>query len=193
MTASIKLNLSRYNCSHTKLSSLIQPRRSYTQITSIEDAINNKQLQSSNSTNPLRDKDAKLGILREELPLPNQIPLSAKMTDGSYFIIHERKTKSPKLLPPPIHKPHTGSQRELSKTDFAEIAKLRESKPDYWTVTRLAERFGCSKLQISINAPCPEHRLKAIKDQAKASWSRSGAVYKAKILRRKIVRKQEGW
>ena len=53
-------------------------------------------------------------------------------------------------LPPPIQPKQKVPHHHLSDTDIAEIIKLKQQAPDEWTNTKLARKFNCSSLFISI-------------------------------------------
>lgn len=43
--------------------------------------------------------------------------------------------------------------KKLSEAEIAELRQLRESDPTTWTRSKLAKKFGCSELFVSIAAP----------------------------------------
>ncbi|KAE9378196.1 hypothetical protein N431DRAFT_435365 [Stipitochalara longipes BDJ] len=54
------------------------------------------------------------------------------------------------LLPPPIRAKPKVPHHHLSDADIAEIIKLKKQDPDHWSNTRLARKFNCSSLFVSI-------------------------------------------
>ena len=138
-----------------------------------------------------------VGLLKEPRARPGEAPLIERLSDGSYFIIHERQAPQNATLPPilPRHAEfaNTDASYHLNAADFAEMARLRESDPVTWTVSALARKFECSPLMVSKYAPCPAKQKQRIASQQQSRWDKSGAVWKAKIIRRQKIRQQEGW
>ena len=62
-------------------------------------------------------------------------------------------------LPPPVRALAPEEKKyHLSEEDISEIRRLRAEDPWEWTVPRLAEKFGCSKIFINIAAPASTER-----------------------------------
>ncbi|CAF9927537.1 MAG: hypothetical protein GOMPHAMPRED_004428 [Gomphillus americanus] len=62
-------------------------------------------------------------------------------------------------LPPLVRAPAPEEKKyHLSEEDIIEIRRLRAKDPWEWTVPRLAEKFGCSKIFINIAAPATTKR-----------------------------------
>ena len=59
-------------------------------------------------------------------------------------------SSSPMRLPPPIRTKPKVPHHHLSDADIAEILKLKHQDPDHWTNAKLARKFNCSSLFISI-------------------------------------------
>ncbi|KAN0108541.1 Mitochondrial ribosomal protein subunit L20 domain containing protein [Hyaloscypha variabilis] len=57
---------------------------------------------------------------------------------------------TPMRLPPPIRTKPKVPHHHLSDADIAEILKLKHQDPDHWTNAKLARKFNCSSLFISI-------------------------------------------
>lgn len=94
-------------------------------------------------------------------------------------------TSEPKL-PPALNVKSRNPSYHLSQEDVAEIRRLRAEDPIAWSVTKLATKFNCSKVFITICTDAPrEHkeRLEKRMDVLKGRW---GAVRtKARIERTK--------
>ncbi len=59
-------------------------------------------------------------------------------------------SSTPMRLPPPIRTKPKVPHHHLSDADIAEILKLKHQDPDHWTNAKLARKFNCSSLFISI-------------------------------------------
>lgn len=53
-------------------------------------------------------------------------------------------------LPPPVHATQRVPHHHLSDKDIEEIHRLKKQEPDVWTNTKLARKFNCSSMFISI-------------------------------------------
>ncbi|KAI9146070.1 mitochondrial ribosomal protein subunit L20-domain-containing protein [Paraphysoderma sedebokerense] len=111
------------------------------------------------------------------------------LPDGSTFhsrfhpSLHPEKVEiSPDDLPPLSHpiSPIRGS-KHLAKEDIEQIRQLRSSDPDTWTVRKLAEKFKCSPIFVSIVAKCPEDRVKKLAEERQAKWERLSEETKREI------------
>jgi hypothetical protein len=81
-------------------------------------------------------------------------------------------------LPPPIRAKPKVPHHHLNDKDIAEIIKLKQQEPDRWDNTRLARKFNCSSLFISIClAECGvdnTQRKKEMKEKFEAIQARWG-------------------
>jgi hypothetical protein len=62
----------------------------------------------------------------------------------------QKFSSSQMRLPPPIRAKPKVPHHHLSDADIAEIVKLKQQDPDQWTNTKLARKFNCSSLFVSI-------------------------------------------
>jgi hypothetical protein len=62
----------------------------------------------------------------------------------------QKFSSSQTRLPPPIRAKPKVPHHHLSDADIAEIIRLKRQDPDEWTNTKLARKFNCSSLFISI-------------------------------------------
>ncbi|KAG2230807.1 mitochondrial ribosomal protein subunit L20-domain-containing protein [Thamnidium elegans] len=75
------------------------------------------------------------------------------LSDGTIFIARQPVVE-PSVqanVAPLIHKPTV--TKKLSEAEIKELRQLRESDPTTWTRSKLAKKFGCSELFVSIAAP----------------------------------------
>lgn len=89
------------------------------------------------------------------------------LSDGSIFI-----TRQPLVEPtvqanvaPLINK--SVNSKKLSQDEINQLRQLREADPSTWTRSKLAKKFGCSELFVSIAAPTktsaiPQDQIQAV-------------------------------
>lgn len=89
------------------------------------------------------------------------------LADGTIFIARQPVVEPSvqATVAPLIHKQKV--TKKLSDAEVAEMRQLRESDPATWTRSKLAKKFGCSELYVSIAAP--SKNAEAAKDQAAAA------------------------
>lgn len=76
-----------------------------------------------------------------------------KLSDGTLFI-ERQPVVAPNVqakVAPSLHKPAV--TKKLSDAEINEMRQLRDSDPSTWTRSKLAKKFGCSELFVSIAAP----------------------------------------
>lgn len=76
------------------------------------------------------------------------------LSDGTIFIARQPVVE-PSVqanVAPLINKPSTIAKK-LNEAEIKEMRQLRESDPVAWTRSKLAKKFGCSELFVSIAAP----------------------------------------
>ncbi|KAI9480826.1 MAG: mitochondrial ribosomal protein subunit L20-domain-containing protein [Benjaminiella poitrasii] len=97
------------------------------------------------------------------------------LPDGTTFI-----TRLPIVEPnvqatvaPLIHKECTET-RKLSDAEINEMRQLRTSDPTTWTRSKLAKKFGCSPLFVSMTAPLNDttHLIKNESDNSNQGYKR---------------------
>ncbi|KAI7903668.1 mitochondrial ribosomal protein subunit L20-domain-containing protein [Cokeromyces recurvatus] len=95
------------------------------------------------------------------LKMKPSVPIQeTKLPDGITFI-----TRLPVVEPsvqsevaPLIHK--SGEPKKiLTDAEINEMRQLRDSDPETWTRSKLAKKFGCSNLFVSIAAPLKENKV----------------------------------
>jgi hypothetical protein len=88
------------------------------------------------------------------------------LADGTIFIARQPVVEPSvqATVAPLIHKSTVA--KKLSEAEITELRQLRESDPVTWTRSKLANKFGCSELFVSIAAPTKA--AKEAKDQAAA-------------------------
>ncbi|KAH7376429.1 mitochondrial ribosomal protein subunit L20-domain-containing protein [Plectosphaerella cucumerina] len=84
-------------------------------------------------------------------------------------------TSEPKL-PPALNVKSRNPSYHLSETDVAEIRRLRHEDPVKWSVTRLAEKFECSKVFITICTNAPREHKEKLERRLEITKSRWGAI-----------------
>ncbi|GAA5803834.1 hypothetical protein HPULCUR_009319 [Helicostylum pulchrum] len=77
------------------------------------------------------------------------------LSDGTIFIARQPVVEPSvqATVAPLINKPTVA--KRLSEAEIKELRQLRESDPATWTRSKLAKKFGCSELFVSIAAPKP--------------------------------------
>ncbi|ORY06466.1 hypothetical protein K493DRAFT_310579 [Basidiobolus meristosporus CBS 931.73] len=116
-----------------------------------------------------------------------------KLDDGSTFVSRIPKqpiVPKPEDLPPTL-KPVQPKKYHLTEADKLNIQELRNANPTQWTRKRLAEKFDCSPLYISLVAPCPPERKAILELEKEKKWSRMG--YKRQQITINRQRRRELW
>lgn len=67
-----------------------------------------------------------------------------------------------------------GLRHHLTEQDIAEIQKLRAQDPVQWNVRKLAKKFDCSSIFISIVSQAPEEKIKHDRELLEARIARWG-------------------
>lgn len=77
------------------------------------------------------------------------------LSDGTIFIARQPVVEPSvqATVAPLINK--TTVVKKLSEAEIKELRQLREADPATWTRSKLAKKFGCSELFVSIAAPKP--------------------------------------
>ncbi|ORY08134.1 hypothetical protein K493DRAFT_309939 [Basidiobolus meristosporus CBS 931.73] len=117
----------------------------------------------------------------------------SKLDDGSIFVSRVPKqavVPKPEDLPPTL-KPVQPKKYHLTDEDKRQIQELRNQNPSHWTRKRLAEKFDCSPLYISLIAPCPPERKALLEAEKEKKWSRMG--YKRQQITINRQRRRELW
>ncbi|KAF4633587.1 hypothetical protein G7Y89_g4519 [Cudoniella acicularis] len=84
---------------------------------------------------------------------------------------------SPSRLPPPVKRPGKVPHHHLHDADIAEIQRLKREEPQDWTCAKLARKFNCSTMFISIclsQSGCTDMerpaRVRAEQEAIKEKW-----------------------
>lgn len=90
-------------------------------------------------------------------------------------------------LPPALNFPSRINPRyHLTREDVAEIRRLRAEDPVRWSVNRLAKKFDCSEVFITICTPAPRDHKENLERKLEAVKRRWGAIRtKARLERTK--------
>ncbi|ROT41429.1 hypothetical protein SODALDRAFT_271197 [Sodiomyces alkalinus F11] len=90
-------------------------------------------------------------------------------------------------LPPALDFPSRNNPRyHLTREDVAEIRRLRAEDPARWSVNRLAKKFDCSEVFITICTPAPRDHKENLERKLEAVKRRWGAIRtKARVERAK--------
>ncbi|KAL2758131.1 hypothetical protein ACRALDRAFT_2072907, partial [Sodiomyces alcalophilus JCM 7366] len=80
-------------------------------------------------------------------------------------------------LPPALDLPSRNNPRyHLTREDVAEIRRLRAEDPVRWSVNRLAKKFDCSEVFITICTPAPRDHKENLERKLEAVKRRWGAI-----------------
>jgi len=93
-------------------------------------------------------------------------------------------------LPPALSTPYK-KQYNLSPEQIVEMRELRQSNEDYWTRSRLAERFKCSSLFVGIVVQASEKKVAAHQRELRMQRGRMGM--KRRTAREDRERRKEKW
>ena len=91
-------------------------------------------------------------------------------------------------LPPALNVKSRNPSYHLSQEDVAEIRRLRAEDPVTWSVTKLATKFNCSKVFITICTAAPrEHKERVEKklDVIKGRWGTIRTKARVERIKRK--------
>ncbi|KAI9312441.1 mitochondrial ribosomal protein subunit L20-domain-containing protein [Dichotomocladium elegans] len=89
------------------------------------------------------------------------------LEDGSIFVSRHSpvSSKTQAAAAPPLRTPHQ-KKYNLTEAQIAEMRQLRLEDPATWTRKKLAEKFGCSELFVSIASPAATTTTKAVEQIA---------------------------
>ncbi|KAG2214100.1 hypothetical protein INT46_011902 [Mucor plumbeus] len=110
------------------------------------------------------------------------------LPDGTVFIARQPVVEPSvqSVVAPLINKPTTF--KKLSESEIKELRQLRESDPSTWTRSKLAKKFGCSELFVSMAAPIKA--AVAAEDQA-AAVAKHG--YRRKLISQERQKRKALW
>ena len=96
-----------------------------------------------------------------------------------------------KALPAPVRKPYE-KRYHLTEAQILEMRQLRFGDPMQWSVTKLAKKYDCSTLFVSLctegAATVKKEQQKQVLEAVKASW-----VDKRRNAREERVVRRESW
>ncbi|KAI9489543.1 mitochondrial ribosomal protein subunit L20-domain-containing protein [Zychaea mexicana] len=116
-----------------------------------------------------------------------RVPITeTALSDGSIFVTRESPV-APKVqaTAPPLRA--NANKPQLTAEQINEMRQLRQQDPATWTRKKLADKFGCSELFVSISAPTVK---RAVKVELEAS---SKAGYRRQLIRKNRERRRELW
>ncbi|KAL9556479.1 hypothetical protein PS6_002309 [Mucor atramentarius] len=110
------------------------------------------------------------------------------LSDGTVFIARQPVVEPSvqSAVAPLIHKPTTF--KKLSESEIKELRKLRESDPTTWTRSKLAKKFGCSELFVSMAAPSA-----AAKNNAEAAAAVAKHGYRRSLITQERQKRKALW
>jgi len=121
--------------------------------------------------------------------LPSHVT-TVRLPKGCIFVMRTSPLPSSSTLPPALKPPRDPLPR-LNLAQKYEMLHLRRQDSGYWTRKRLAEKFGCSGLFVSITAPAPRERLEEVKrkeEEQRKEWG-----WKKREIRENRRRRRELW
>lgn len=113
------------------------------------------------------------------------------LDDGSIFVVRESPV-APKVqaTAPPLRQPYE-KKYNLSDAQIAEMRQLRQQDPSTWTRKKLADKFGCSELFVSIAAPTAKRAAQQQPEAAAAAATEEG--YRRQLIKKNRERRRELW
>ncbi|GAN06697.1 conserved hypothetical protein [Mucor ambiguus] len=110
------------------------------------------------------------------------------LSDGTVFIARQPVVEPSvqSAVAPLIHKPTTF--KRLSESEIKELRQLRESDPSTWTRSKLAKKFGCSELFVSMAAPSP-----VVSANAEAAAAAAKHGYRRKLITQERQKRKALW
>jgi len=115
--------------------------------------------------------------IRARLPLPASLSGSSSSTPLA-------------KLPPPLSTPYAKSY-SLTPTQIESLRALRRENEDYWTRSRLAEKFGCSSLFVGMVVQASKRKVEA--HQRSQAMQRGNMGGKRRAARIERERRKETW
>ncbi|KAI8967493.1 mitochondrial ribosomal protein subunit L20-domain-containing protein [Mycotypha africana] len=83
--------------------------------------------------------------------------------------------------------------KKLTESEIAEMRQLRQSDPSTWTRSKLAEKFGCSPLFVSMAAPLPKDILQQHQEEQKNAANSTMRGYRRKLITEQRQKRRELW
>lgn len=115
-----------------------------------------------------------------------------RLSDGSIFVTREQVVPtSVQATAPPLN-PRSEKKNILSQDQIEEMRRLRQEDPTTWTRKKLAKKFNCSELFVSIAAPLDKAtRLEKEKQQQQQSSGEEG--YRRQMIKINRQRRRAMW
>ena len=79
-------------------------------------------------------------------------------------------------LPPTVRAESKVPRHHLTKQDVEEIRHLRESDPDTWSVSKLAQKFNCAPMFVLMCSQATEEKLAQQKEKVELVKARWGPI-----------------
>ncbi|CRK24644.1 hypothetical protein BN1723_003172, partial [Verticillium longisporum] len=108
--------------------------------------------------------------------LPKSDPRRKHADLSSLFAAPSSRAAAAAKLPPALNVPSRNPRYHLNKDDVAEIRRLRAEDPVQWSVNRLAQKFDCSEVFITICTPAPREHTERLERKLDAVKNRWGAI-----------------
>jgi hypothetical protein len=112
------------------------------------------------------------------------------LSDGTIFIARQPVVE-PSVqasVAPLINKQSNNIAKKLSEAEVTEMRQLRESDPTTWTRSKLAKKFGCSELFVSMAAPS---KTASIPEDQVAAAAKHG--YRRKLISQEREKRRALW
>lgn len=113
-----------------------------------------------------------------------RVPITeTTLSDGSIFVTREPPVSvNVQATAPPLREPYE-KKYHLTDAQIAEMRELRKQDPQTWTRKKLAEKFNCSELFVSIAAPTVKRAFR-IEPQG---------GYRKQLIKKNRQRRRELW
>ncbi|KAI8140797.1 mitochondrial ribosomal protein subunit L20-domain-containing protein [Fennellomyces sp. T-0311] len=109
------------------------------------------------------------------------------LSDGSIFVTREAPVAPEVQATAPLLRQPAAKKAKLSPEQIEEMKQLRQQDPSTWSRKKLADKFGCSELFVSIAAPTVK---RAVKVELEAS---NEAGYRRQLIRKNREKRRELW
>lgn len=112
------------------------------------------------------------------------------LSNGTVFIARQPVVEPnvQATVAPLINKQTNTIAKKLSEAEIAEMRQLRESDPTTWTRSKLAKKFGCSELFVSMAAPS---KVAAVPEDQVAAVVKHG--YRRKLISQERQKRKALW
>ncbi|ORZ11932.1 mitochondrial ribosomal protein subunit L20-domain-containing protein [Absidia repens] len=116
-----------------------------------------------------------------------RVPLEhTSLSNGNVFVARQPVVSlEVQATAPAIHRPHE-RKPELNETQINEIRQLRQQDPETWTRKKLADKFNCSPLFISMVASSPSRQATPPVTESSEKGYRRQLITKNRQKRREL-------